>query len=75
MLIRTKSVISGKMVGILSEYVVLNKVEDSDEKYKCKEMLACPYTGTTIINKRPWAGEDGWVWSGHLRRLTRRAGG
>ena len=21
------------------------------------------YTGTTIIDKRPWAGEDGWVWS------------
>ena len=54
MLIRTNSVISGNMVGILSEYVVLNKVEDSDEKYKCKEMSACPYTGTTIINKIPW---------------------
>ena len=39
MLIRTNSVISGNMVGILSEYVVLNKVEDSDEKYKCKEVL------------------------------------
>ena len=59
MLIRTNSVISGNMVGILSEYVVLNKVEDSDEKYKCKEMSACPYTGTTIINKIDW----GWVWS------------
>ena len=34
-------------------------VEHSDEKYKCKEMSACPYTGTTIINKIPWAGEAG----------------
>ena len=63
MLIRTNSVISGNMVGILSEYVVLNKVEDSDEKYKCKEMSACPYTGTTIINKIPWGDWPAWVWS------------
>ena len=27
------------------------------EKYQCKKMSACPYTGTTIINKIPWAGE------------------
>ena len=32
-------------------------VDHSDEKYKCKKMSACPYTGTTIINKIPWTGE------------------
>ena len=32
-------------------------VDHSDEKYKCEEMSDCPYSGTTIINKIPWAGE------------------
>ena len=32
-------------------------VDHSDEKYQCEEMSACPYTGTTIINKIPWTGE------------------
>ena len=34
-------------------------VNHSDESYNCKKMSACPYTGTTIINKIPWAGEAG----------------
>ena len=34
-------------------------VDHSDESYKCEKMSACPYTGTTIINKIPWAGEAG----------------
>ena len=38
-------------------------VDHSDEKYQCKEMSDCPYTGTTVINKEPWAhcpaGETG----------------
>ena len=29
-------------------------VNHSDESYKCEKMSACPYTGTTIINKIPW---------------------
>ena len=29
-------------------------VNHSDESYNCEEMSACPYTGTTIINKIPW---------------------
>ena len=37
-------------------------VDHSDEKYQCKTMSDCPYTGTTLINKEPWencpAGED-----------------
>ena len=32
-------------------------VDHSDEKYKCKKMSDCPYTGTTIINKIPWTEE------------------
>ena len=31
-------------------------VNHSDESYQCKEMLPCPYTGTNIIEKIPWAG-------------------
>ena len=31
----------------------------SDESYNCEEMSACSYTGTTIINKIPWAEEAG----------------
>ena len=27
--------------------------------YQCKEMLDCPYTGTTVINKIPW--DDGKI--------------
>ena len=37
-------------------------VAHSDEKYQCRKMSDCPYTGTTLINKIPWgdwpAGED-----------------
>ena len=29
-------------------------VNHSDESYNCEEMSACPYTGTSIINKIPW---------------------
>ena len=32
-------------------------VDHSDEKYQCKEMSDCPYTGTTVINNIPWVGE------------------
>ena len=36
------------------------KLQTADyEKYQCKKMSDCPYTGTTLINKRPWAGEAG----------------
>ena len=34
-------------------------VAHSDCKYQCKEMSDCPYTGTTVIEKIPWAGEAG----------------
>ena len=33
-------------------------VAHSDGKYQCEEMSDCPYTGTTVINKIPWAGES-----------------
>ena len=33
-------------------------VAHSDEKYQCKKMSDCPYTGTTVIKKIPWAGES-----------------
>ena len=37
-------------------------VAHSDEKYQCKEMSDCPYTGTTLIEKILWgdwpAGEN-----------------
>ena len=29
-------------------------MDHSDEKYQCKKMSDCPYTGTTVINKIPW---------------------
>ena len=29
-------------------------VDHSDDKYQCKEMSNCPYTGTTVINNIPW---------------------
>ena len=29
-------------------------VAHSDEKYHCKKMSDCPYTGTTLINNIPW---------------------
>ena len=32
-------------------------VDHSDEKYQCKKMSDCPYTGTTVINNIPWVGE------------------
>ena len=34
-------------------------VYHSDEKYQCKEMSDCPYTGTNILQKVPWAGQAG----------------
>ena len=34
-------------------------VAHSDEKYQCKEMSDCPYTGTNILQKVPWAGQAG----------------
>ena len=30
-------------------------VDHSDEKYRCDKTSDCPFTGTTIINKIPWA--------------------
>ena len=37
-------------------------LDHSDEKYQCKEMSDCPYTGTTLIDMEPWGdwppGED-----------------
>ena len=29
-------------------------VDHSEEKYQCEKMSDCPYTGTTVIEKRPW---------------------
>ena len=34
-------------------------VDHSDEKYQCKKMSDCPYTGTNILQKVPWAGQAG----------------
>ena len=34
-------------------------VDHRDKKYKCEKMSACIYTGTTIVNKIPWAEEAG----------------
>ena len=36
-------------------------VDHSDEKYQCKEMPNCPYTGTkiNILQKVPWAEKAG----------------
>ena len=54
-------------------------VAHSDEKYQCKKMSDCPYTGTTVINKIPWgdwpAGEsesDDYDWDSDSRRRRRR---
>ena len=36
-------------------------VAHSDEKYQCKEMVSCPFIGTTIVQRTKWlhhAGED-----------------
>ena len=33
-------------------------LDHSDEKYQCKEMSDCPYTGTTLINNIPWAVDE-----------------
>ena len=39
-------------------------VDHTDERYHCKKMSDCPYTGTTVINKIPWGDwPAGWVWS------------
>ena len=40
-------------------YKLQSAVAHSDEKYQCKEMSDCPYTGTNIIQKVPWAGQAG----------------
>ena len=29
-------------------------VAHSDEKYKCKKMSECPYTGTKVVIKQQW---------------------
>ena len=34
-------------------------VDHSDGKYQCKDMWRCSYTGTTVMEKIPWAGEAG----------------
>ena len=44
-------------------------VAHSDEKYQCKEMSDCPYTGTNILQKVPWAGQAG-ADSGSVDMLT-----
>ena len=31
--------------------------EHGDESYQCHRMSPCPYLGTNIITKIPWAGE------------------
>ena len=36
---------------------MLCALNHSDERYECEKMSACPYTGTTLIEKIPWAGE------------------
>ena len=33
-------------------------VDHGEESYQCQRMSPCPYTGTNIITKIPWAGED-----------------
>ena len=33
-------------------------LDHTDKSYQCKKMSDCPYTGTTIIKKIPWAGEN-----------------
>ena len=33
-------------------YELQSIVDHSDEKYQCKEMSDCPYTGTNIIQKK-----------------------
>ena len=40
-------------------YKLQSAVAHSDEKYQCKEMSDCPYTGTNILQKVPWAGQAG----------------
>ena len=40
-------------------YKLQSAVDHSDEKYQCKEMSDCPYTGTNILQKVPWAGQAG----------------
>ena len=40
-------------------YRLQSAVDHSDEKYQCKEMSDCPYTGTNILQKVPWAGQVG----------------
>ena len=43
-------------------------VDHSDEKYQCKEMSDCPYTGTNILQKVPWAGQAGADSDNKLKR-------
>ena len=31
--------------------------DHAEESYQCQRMSPCPYNGTHIINKIPWAGE------------------
>ena len=35
-------------------------VAHSDEKYQCKRMSDCPYTGTKVIQKEPWEPWEDW---------------
>ena len=46
-------------------------VAHSDEKYQCKEMSDCPYTGTNILQKVPWAGQAGADSDNKLKTVTR----
>ena len=43
-------------------------VDHSDERYQCKKISDCPFTGTTVINNIPWgdwpAGENDGETSG-----------
>ena len=34
-------------------------VDHTNDRYQCKEMSDCPYTGTTLINKIPWGDYPG----------------
>merc|ERR1719150_2081719 len=45
--------------GNMDVDVLQSAVDHSDEKYQCKEMSDCPYTGTNILQKVPWAGQAG----------------
>ena len=42
-------------------------VDHSDKEYQCEEMSDCPYTGTTLIQKTPWRGEEASPLKEHMK--------